>query len=87
MNKIIAYVLAIVGIIIVIISFNLSLLKINLPTAIKPAYIMILGLGLVIFGIIMILSGNSSGSGKQIENEVPIYHKDKIVGYRKAYHK
>jgi len=80
MNKIIAYIIALVGLAIIILSFNLSKLNFTLPASIKSAYIMIAGIILVILGIVLVMN---KGKATQTEEEVPIYHGNKIVGYRK----
>ena len=79
MAKLTGYILAIIGLIIVILSLNTG--KLSIPAAIKPAYIMILGLVLVIFGILLVLG---KGKSKQAAEEVPIYKGKQIVGYRRA---
>ena len=78
MAKLAGYILAIIGLVIAILSFNTGSL---LPASIKPAYIMIAGLVLIILGVVLVLSG---GKATQAAEEVPIYKGKKIVGYRKA---
>jgi sulfite exporter TauE/SafE len=78
MNKIIAYIIALVGLAVIILSLNSA--KLNLPSSIKPAYIMIAGIILVIFGVVLVMN---KGKSKQASEEVPIYSGKKIVGYRK----
>lgn len=80
MNKLIAYIIAIIGLAVIILSLNLSKLNLSLPASIKPAYIMIAGIILVILGIVLSMN---KGKASQVSEEVPIYHGNKIVGYRK----
>lgn len=81
MNKLLAYFIAIVGLGIALLSFNLSMFNFTLPAFIKPVFITLAGIALIIIGVFFSMS---KGKGKHIANEVPIYHKDKIVGYRKV---
>ena len=79
MNKLIGYILAIIGLIIIVLSFNLKKLAF-IPESIKPAYIMIAGLILVIVGIAFTFQKEKVS---QAAEEVPIYQGKKIIGYRK----
>ena len=87
MNKLVGYLIAIVGLVITFLSLNLTLINITLPEQIKPVYIMIFGIALVIFGVFITL-GKSKRRTNQSEEEVPIYEgtgkKRKIVGYHRA---
>ncbi len=80
MEKLTAYIISVIGLVIAVLSFNIGTL---LPESIKPAYVMIAGLVLVIMGIFFVLSKGS----KQSAEEIPIYEgtgkKRKIIGYRK----
>ncbi|MFH1308220.1 MAG: hypothetical protein ABIH72_05185 [archaeon] len=80
MNKLLYYIIAAVGVVILILGFtssNIPVLK-NLP----PAYTMIVGLILIILGAVFASQG-FSGKARHKQNEVPIYHKNKIIGYRR----
>ncbi len=76
MNKLTGYILAIVGLVVVLLSFNLS--KLGL-TAIKQTYALLIGLVLVAVGVFFVMSKGTD----QAAEEVPIYHGKKIVGYRR----
>ena len=88
MSKILGYAIALIGLAIIVFSLNIPAFKISLPASIKPVYITIGGLAIVIAGVIP-LFGNSAktGSVKQATEEVPIYEgegkKKKIVGYKR----
>ena len=88
MNKLISYVIAVIGLAIVVLSLNLAKIKLNLPVAVKPQYVMVIGIVVFILGIVLSLSKEKAGKIKQAEEEVPIYHGEgksrKIVGYRKG---
>jgi len=80
MAKLTGYIIALVGLVIVVLSLNLGRLNITLPAAIKSSYVMILGLVLIIVGVFLSLN---KGKSTQAAEEVPIYHGNKIVGYRR----
>ena len=51
-----------------------------------PAFwVMIVGLGIMALGFVFLKPSSSSKSAKQSDEEVPIYHGNKIVGYRRAH--
>ncbi|MEI6849935.1 MAG: hypothetical protein WCK29_02770 [archaeon] len=81
-NKIVGYVVAILGIFILAVGVIPPLktaIKI-IPTAINDVTIMALGLLIAAVGIFFIYSG----SGKKQSAEVPIYQGKEIVGYRRV---
>ena len=78
MNKIIGYVVAILGLAILAIGFGILKSPISLPESLKPSYIMIAGIALVIIGLALSFKRKHKGGG-----EVPIYQGNKIVGYRR----
>ena len=82
MNKIIGYIIAVIGLAIAVLSFNLTKWGIKLPAVIKPAYVMIVGIGILFLGIVLSMSKNKE-KVKHATEEVPIYQGKKIVGYRK----
>lgn len=80
--KIIGYVVAIIGVILVALGAIPALrtaLKF-IPATISSGMLMIVGVVIVILGIIPIF--RSSGSAKQAA-EVPIYHGKEVVGFRR----
>lgn len=77
MAKLIGYIIAIIGLIIIASSFFPQ--KLPLPSSIKPVYIMIAGIVILIIGIALSLGGS-----RQAAAEVPIYEGKKIVGYRRG---
>ena len=83
MNKLISYVIAILGLIVIVLSFNLSVGELIKGIGLKVTYLMILGIVLVILGVVLSLNKKQAGQ----EAEVPIYEgegkKRKIVGYRR----
>ena len=82
MAKLVGYILAVLGLVVIILSLNLSKLGFNLPASIKAAYVMIAGIVLLILGIFLVI-GKGSKATSQSAEEVPIYHGNKIVGYRR----
>ena len=82
MKKIIGYLIMLAGLIVLLLPVLAKSITDKLPF--PSFWIMILGLGIMALGFIF-LKPSSSMKTKQIEAEVPIYHKDKIVGYRRAH--
>lgn len=89
MNKVIGYVISIVGIVVMALSFGLF--KVNLPLleTLKPMYLTILGVVLIGSGVaIALIFDKKSKKHHQADEEVPIYEgtgkNRKIVGYRRA---
>ena len=78
MGKLFGYIVALVGLVILIFSSKIS--KISVFSGIKPAYILIFSLIVVIIGVAFSLGKSRE---KQVSKEVPIYHGKKIVGYSK----
>lgn len=77
--KITSYVLMLAGI--VLIAVPIFAKKVIEIIKIPSYYIIIAGLGLLVAGFFVM---KPSAKHKQADEEVPIYHKDKIVGYRRA---
>lgn len=78
-NKIISYTLMGLGLISIAISSINTLRKLApLPEAIPNIYISGVGLVLIIIGSVLLMRTKKAPQQK----EVPIYHEDKIVGYR-----
>jgi len=85
-NKIIGYVLSLLGLAFFVASSKTMIAKIALSfpfmANIKPLYIMITAVILVIIGIVLIMSEGTT----KTEADVPIYDKSgkKVVGYRRT---
>lgn len=88
MKKLIGYIIAIIG----LFALALTMLPksktpfisfINIPqlSQIPDLYLTIGGLVLIILGILAV--SQSSKKPTKTGKEVPIYHKDKIIGYRR----
>ena len=87
MNKLLGYGLMVLGIVVIAVNFFMASLstKISFLAKINPAYVLLVGVALVVAGFLFSFNlYSSSKKGKQISEEVPIYHGDHIVGYRKA---
>ncbi|MCX6748004.1 MAG: hypothetical protein NT076_00195 [Candidatus Pacearchaeota archaeon] len=84
MGKILGYLIAVLGLVAIVLSFNSYIKEFFIGLNVKIAYLMILGIILVIFGIVLSLNKKQA---KQDE-EVPIFEgegkKRRIVGYRKT---
>lgn len=85
MAKILGYIVAIIGLVILALSF----ISVNIPviSSINKMYIMFAGIIVIIVGIALSL-GKSSSKVSQASEEVPIYEgegkKKKIVGYKRG---
>ena len=88
MNKVIGYVISIVGIGVMALSFGLF--KLNLPVleTVKPMYVTALGIILIVAGVVISLIYDKKKRINQSDEEVPIYEgtgkNRKIVGYRRG---
>lgn len=86
MNKIVGYIIAIAGVVLVALStaFTQFISKVVFLQGIKQIYILAAGIVLVVFGIFFIMSAGSAGKQPK---EVPIYEgegkKRKVVGYKR----
>ena len=86
MNKLIGYIIAVVGLLVIAVSmFNLF----SIPgiAEIKPVFITLAGVIIVIVGVFLTFGKETFSREKQAEKEVPIYagtgkHR-KIVGYKR----
>ncbi len=85
MNKVVGYVLAVVGLVVIALGSGFFG-EVNLY-GIDSLYVSVAGVGLVVVGVIVSLKGGSGRVKKQSE-EIPIYEgvgkKRKIVGYRRG---
>lgn len=81
MNKIIGYLFAGLGVILLLISYSpvQKALKISLPAQLSASVLGIISIVLVAIGVFIILK-----FGQSQVKEVPIYHGSKIVGYRRV---
>ena len=79
-NKTIGYILMGIGVVAAALSFPVvrTALKIAMPSGIKDSY-------LIIAGAVLVLVGAWIGFRQAVpqHTEVPIYHGEKIVGYRR----
>jgi hypothetical protein len=77
-SKIIGYILAAVGIVIIAFMNILQGILTFIPS--KPPYILLIGVALVIVGVVFLM-----GKKTRQEKEVPVYDKNgkNIVGYRR----
>jgi len=80
-NKVIGYVLIVLGLISFALTYDLVLtaLKISLPAQLTSTILTIAAAILVIFGALLL---SNRDSGRQAA-EVPIYHGKTVVGYRR----
>jgi hypothetical protein len=88
MNKVIGYVISIVGIVVMALSFGLVKLDLPILETIKPMYVTGVGIALIVAGVAISLAADKGKKISQSEEEVPIYegtgkHR-KIVGYRRG---
>jgi len=90
MKKVIGYVIAIAGLVLMALSFGLFNVESAFLEKLKPIYITSVGVLAIIVGVVISLMADkgSKGGPKQSAEEVPIYEgsgKDrKIVGYRRG---
>lgn len=82
MKKIIGYILAIIGLVAIALTFPQvsQVLNLGLPESIDSNFLFIGGIILVVIGILISLRGTKT---KQRELEVPIYQSGRVVGYRR----
>ena len=82
-KKLIGYVLSLVGLAGLLLSFEsvTEALKITLPTFLSSNNLLIISLALLVVGIFSLY--NKGSSKKQKDVEVPIYKGKEIVGYRR----
>jgi len=88
MNKVIVYIISIVGLGLMVVGFGM--LKLSFLEGIDSNYISIAGVVLVAIGVFLSLKGEGGRRGRKVasgEDEVPIYEgtgkKRRVVGYRK----
>ena len=82
--KVIGYIVAGVGLLGIFLSTKNIMSSIPILKNIPIQFILLPSMAIVAISIILMLSEKSAGKEKSIK-EVPIYHKDKIVGYRRHY--
>jgi len=88
MNKVIGYVISIAGIVVMALSFGFLPLDIPILKTLKPMYITIVGVVLVVAGVAISMAFDKGKKINQSAEEVPIYEgtgkNRKIVGYRRG---
>lgn len=92
MAKLVGYVIAILGLIIIALSKKIAEISFIAAMSKGLIYVIIVGVALIAVGVVLALSNSSGSSGsknaKQISEEVPIYAGEgknrKIVGYKRA---
>jgi hypothetical protein len=87
MNKVIGYVVSIVGLVVMALGFGIIPLNIGFLDGVAANYIAGAGIILIVAGVVLSLTDKSSGKAKQAKAQVPIYEgtgkNRKIVGYQK----
>lgn len=80
-NKILGYSVSVIGVIIVLLSFTQiqKALKITFPAYLTTSILTIIGVVVLAVGSFILIKFSSSGK----LTEVPIYHGEKVVGYRR----
>ena len=81
MKKLVGYVVAITGLVVMALGFGIVSLKIAFLEGVAKNYIIGAGIVMILVGAFISLRG---GRRVQKEEEVPIYEGEKIVGYRKS---
>jgi hypothetical protein len=88
MKRLIGYVVAVVGIAVMVLGFGMFDLDIEILKGVSSNYIAGIGIVAVIVGVVISLRAGGSGKVSQSKEEVPIYEgtgkNRKIVGYRKG---
>ena len=81
MNKLIGYVIAIIGLVGLLLTFEKfkTLLKIPLPSGITNNILTIISLVIIAVGIFFVIKFNNDNK----VSEVPIYHGKDVVGFRR----
>ncbi len=82
-NKILGYSITAIGVIIVILSFSQiqKALSITFPSFLTSNILTIIGVIVLAFGSFILVKATSKGK----LTEVPIYHGEKVVGYRRIH--
>ena len=87
MKKLVGYVVAVVGLVVMALGFNMFSLEIGLLEGLSSNVIAGAGIAIVVVGVILSMKGSGGRRAKQAKEEVPIYEgvgkKRKIVGYRR----
>lgn len=88
MKKIVGYVVSVLGIVLMVVGFEIVELDLGILKGMLGQYVSWVGVGAVVVGVV--LSLNKKGGKKKVasgDDEVPIYvgtgKKRKVVGYRK----
>jgi ABC-type uncharacterized transport system permease subunit len=85
MAKALGFILMIIGVIAIALSFSQvrSIISITLPAQFSDIYLIVAGIVLVLLGSFM-LKGSGGGRARAAGQELPIYQGNKIIGYRKV---
>ncbi len=81
MSKLIGYIIALIGLFILLLNTNILRNKIDILNSMPLAYMSIAGIAILVIGIVLLFF--TKEKTRQVEEEVPIYKGKKIVGYRK----
>ncbi len=90
MKKLVGYIISILGLAVLVVGVGVIKITSEILNSISSFYILGLGIGLVILGVVVVMldKDNRKIKNKQSEEEVPIYEgtgkKRKIVGYRRS---
>jgi uncharacterized membrane protein YdcZ (DUF606 family) len=85
--KWLGYVIAIIGAIGVLLKTEMVkklLVKVPLPVFTQTTTFMIGSIVVVVIGLVLIFMGGKSNSFSKGKGEVPIYHGNQIIGYRRV---
>jgi hypothetical protein len=80
-KKLLSYAIILVGVIVIILSFTQiqKAIKLTLPAFLTPNVLMIIGVIVLAVGSFILVKAGS----KDKLTDVPIYHGEKVVGYRR----
>lgn len=86
MKKAVGYILAIIGLAGLALTFPAvpQALNLTIPPGITNNTLTVVSLVVVVIGIFIAIRGGKEGKSRQKATEVPIYHGRDIVGYRRG---
>lgn len=84
MKKVLGYIIGIAGLALIAASYSFirESFGITLPEGVTEFYVMIVGIVLALVGAFLAFKGKGKKKGEKSE-EVPIYHGNRVVGYRR----